>query len=118
MPLTNHDLVFLALTAFAAFVGARLASRGKSDTAGIARLEQKIDSILAHLGLTGHNIPTVNAPAGRIGSTYNFSVTEEIMDLIRRGKKVEAIKLYREQNPGTDLLGAKNAIEQIERTAM
>ena len=118
MPLTNHDLVFLVLTAFAAFVGARLASRGKSNAAGIARLEQKVDSILAHLGLTGYSIPTAETPISSIGSPYNFSVTANIMDLIRRGKKIEAIKLYREQNPGTDLLGAKNAIEQIERTAL
>lgn len=118
MSLTNHDLVFLALTAFAAFVGARLASRGKSEAAGIARLEQKIDSLQNRLGLTGYSMPPANAPTTGVGSTYNFSVTEEIMDLIRRGKKIEAIKLYREQNPGTDLLGAKNAIEQIERTGM
>ena len=118
MPLTSHDLIFLGLTAFAAFVGARLASRSKSDAAGIARLEQKMDSILTHLGLTGYSLPAANAPAGGIGSTYNAFVTEEIMDLIRRGKKIEAINLYRKQNPGTDLLAAKNAIEQIERTGM
>ena len=118
MPLTNHEMIFLGLTAFAAFMGARLASRGKSDAAGIARLEQKIDSILTHFGLTGYAVPTADAPASSIGSTYSFSVTEDIMDLIRRGKKIEAIKLYRQQNPGTDLLGAKNAIEQIERAGM
>lgn len=118
MPLTGHDLIFADLTAFAPFIGARFALRGKSDAAGIARLEQKINSILSHLGLTGDGIPTANTPLSSIGSTYNFSVTEEIMDLIRRGKKIEAIKLYRQQNPGTDLLGAKNAIEQIERTGM
>ena len=118
MPLTNHDLIFVGLTALAAFAGARLASRGKSDAAGITRLEQKMDSILSHLGLTGYSIPTANAPTAGIGNPYSVSATGDIMDLVRRGKKIEAIKLYREQNPGTDLLGAKNAIEQMERTGM
>ncbi len=118
MPLTNHDLILLGAAALAAFIGARLGSGGKPDAAGIARLEQKMDSILSQLGFTGYSVPTANAPAAVVGSTYNFSVTEEIMDLIRRGKKIEAIKLYRQQNPGTDLRGAKNAVEQIEKTAM
>ncbi len=120
MPLTNHELIFLGLTAFAAFLGARLASRGKSDTAGIVRLEQKIDSILAHLGLTGYSVPTANTPVPGISSAYSVSApsvsaTGDILDLIQRGKKIEAIKLYRQQNPGSDLLTAKNAVEQMER---
>lgn len=116
MPLTSHDLIFVGLTALAAFIGARLASRGKPDAVGIARLEQKMDSILSHLGLTGNDIAAADTPTVSIGSTYSFSATENIMDLIRRGKKIEAIKLYREHNPGTDLRGAKMSVEQIERT--
>ena len=118
MNLTDHELIFLGLIALAAFVGARLGSRGKSDTAGIARLEQKINSIQSHLGLISYGTQAVNTPVAATGSHFSTSVSADFIDLIRRGMKIEAIKLYRELNPGSDLLTAKNAVEQIERTGM
>lgn len=38
----------------------------------------------------------------------------EVQDLVRRGKKIEAIKLYRERS-GADLRTAKEAVEHLER---
>jgi hypothetical protein len=39
-------------------------------------------------------------------------LTAEIMDLVRRGKKIQAIKLYREQT-NVDLKTAKNVIDHL-----
>ena len=40
---------------------------------------------------------------------------EHIADLIRQGRKIEAIKLLREET-GASLLDAKNAVEQLSRS--
>lgn len=44
----------------------------------------------------------------------SFGINPRILDLIARGQKIQAIKLYREDT-GTGLAEAKEAIEQIER---
>ncbi len=115
MPLTSHDLIFIGLIAFASFVGARLASRGKPDVAGIARLEQKMDALLSHLGLTGYDIPTANAPIVSSGGTFSAPVAEQIVNELRRGRKIEAIRLYRDQHQ-VGLKEAKDAIDRLEQT--
>ncbi|GAA2274531.1 hypothetical protein GCM10010415_47360 [Streptomyces atrovirens] len=60
-----------------------------------ARVERKLDAVMEHLGLR-EEIP------GR----------DEILDLVRRGKKIQAIKLYRE-NTGADLVEAKQAVDRL-----
>ncbi|MFI2377102.1 hypothetical protein ACH5AO_18795 [Streptomyces sp. NPDC018964] len=60
-----------------------------------ARVERKLDTVMRHLGLQ-EEIP------GR----------EEILDLVRRGKKIQAIKLYRETT-GADLVEAKQAVDRL-----
>ena len=42
------------------------------------------------------------------------AASDQIADLIRRGKKIEAIKVYREQT-GVGLKDAKDAVEDMER---
>ncbi|MFX0580316.1 hypothetical protein [Nocardia nepalensis] len=66
----------------------------------IDHLERKLDMIMKHLGLPGPE------PA----SPYY-----EIDALIRQGRKIHAIKLYRDLNPGSSLKQAKDAIEARER---
>ncbi|MEU0505577.1 hypothetical protein ACWEO2_20520 [Nocardia sp. NPDC004278] len=66
----------------------------------INHLERKLDMIMKHLGL-----PDL-VPASASG---------EIDELIRQGKKIQAIKLYRDLNPGSGLKEAKDAIEARER---
>ena len=39
----------------------------------------------------------------------------DILELIAKGNKIEAIKLYRERYRPPGLLEAKNAVEEIER---
>jgi ribosomal protein L7/L12 len=60
-----------------------------------SRLERKVDLILKHLGLDP-----------------NQGVDEKIMELMKAGQKIEAIKLYREQT-GVGLKEAKDYVESL-----
>jgi ribosomal protein L7/L12 len=61
-----------------------------------ARLERKVDLLLAQLGVQDVD------PAH-----------DQVAALVRRGKKIQAIKLYRDIT-GADLGEAKNAVERME----
>ncbi|WP_433713726.1 ribosomal protein L7/L12 [Nocardia sp. CA-084685] len=65
----------------------------------IDQLERKLDMIIKHLGL----------PSQDPAMPY-----DEIDELIRQGKKIHAIKLYRTLT-GHGLREAKDAIEERER---
>ncbi len=69
---------------------------GSASDARLARLEKRISSIEARLG--------IERDTGR----------EEVVSLILEGKIINAIKLYREQT-GIGLLEAKRVVEQIGR---
>ncbi|QLY29985.1 hypothetical protein [Nocardia huaxiensis] len=62
----------------------------------IDRLERKLDLILEHLGIPDPTVP------------YDYA---EIDELLRQGKAIHAIKMYRELVPGASLLEAKDAVE-------
>jgi ribosomal protein L7/L12 len=66
----------------------------------LARIERKLDLIMQHLDLHDH-APVEPDPFG------------EVRDLIMRGKKIQAIKVYREIT-GTGLRDAKDAVERME----
>ena len=85
-------LVLLGLSARSA--AARERSRA---AARLAALERKVDAIAEHLGVA---LPEPQHP--------------EVVDLLRRGEQVEAIRAYREAT-GADLLTAKNAVDEIAR---
>lgn len=61
----------------------------------LARLERKIDAILKELGLE-----------------INAGINAEVLALAKAGKKIEAIKLYREQT-GVSLKEAKDYVESL-----
>ncbi|WP_055492202.1 ribosomal protein L7/L12 [Streptomyces sp. TP-A0356] len=61
----------------------------------IARVERKLDLILDHLGL--HQADPV---------------LDQVAALVRDGKKIQAIKVYREIT-GADLVEAKEAVERM-----
>ncbi|MFE9325793.1 hypothetical protein ACIHDR_30160 [Nocardia sp. NPDC052278] len=65
----------------------------------IDNLERKLDMIIKHLGL----------PSPDPATPY-----DEIDELIRQGKKIHAIKLYRNLT-GASLRDAKEAVEARER---
>ena len=67
----------------------------KSPDANLLRLERKIDLILEHLGLD-----------------LNQGVREKIMEIMKADKKIEAIKIYREQT-GAGLKEAKDYVESL-----
>ena len=66
-------------------------------TARLAAIERKVDAILNHLGIVD------------IEPTY-----PQVVELARRGQKIAAIKLYRQQT-GVGLAEAKHAVERMER---
>lgn len=47
-------------------------------------------------------------------SSANASGDDEIVDLLRRGQKIQAIKIYRDRT-GAGLKEAKDAVEALER---
>jgi hypothetical protein len=58
--------------------------------------------------------PSFGAPpvAGPLADPLMAGLTPEIADLVRRGKKIQAIKLYRELT-NVDLKTAKNVIDHL-----
>lgn len=67
--------------------------------ARLSAIERKLDLIMESLGLKD---------PGQVAPT----VMEEIQDLVRAGRKIEAIKLYREKT-GVGLAEAKAAIDRV-----
>ena len=65
---------------------------------GISRLEAKLDFLLNHEGLVFDPFKNIQP---------------DVTDALRRGKKIEAIKLYRTSS-GVGLKEAKDFIEEIE----
>jgi ribosomal protein L7/L12 len=65
----------------------------------LARLERRVDAIAAHVGL-----PPEPVPAGM----------DEVLALLADGRKIPAIKRYREVT-GAGLREAKDAVDEIER---
>ena len=64
----------------------------------LLRLERKVDSILAHLGIDWQ--------------AQLSDLDSEIIDLMRQRQKIEAIKLYR-ANTGAGLVEAKSHVESL-----
>jgi ribosomal protein L7/L12 len=69
------------------------------DRTRLARLERKLDALLRHSG--------VNVPA---------LIDKEIGELLRAGKKIDAIRVYREMT-GAGLKEAKAHVEGLDRAS-
>jgi hypothetical protein len=67
----------------------------------LSRVNAKLDALLKHAGIQFD--PFGDVPPG-------------VVDALRRGKKIEAIKSYRETT-GVDLRDAKEYVEEIQRRA-
>ncbi|NBR07220.1 MAG: hypothetical protein EBT92_15845 [Planctomycetes bacterium] len=61
----------------------------------LQRVERKLDAIINHLGIV-----------------MNSGVDPQIIELVQAGKKIEAIKLYREST-GVGLKEAKDFVESL-----
>ncbi len=81
---------------FAGFLGIMtIQSRISQTDQRVARVERKLDLVLDHLGLDGED--------PRMGEVVSFA---------RTGKKVQAIKVYREIT-GAGLKEAKDAVDRL-----
>ena len=61
----------------------------------LLRVERKLDAIINHMGIV-----------------INSGVDPQLLELVREGKKIEAIKLYREST-GVGLKEAKDFVESL-----
>jgi hypothetical protein len=64
----------------------------------LTNIERKLDAIISHLGVV---VP-------------DDDDEPEVRRLIQQGRRIQAIKLYREKS-GTDLATAKNAVDDLAR---
>jgi ribosomal protein L7/L12 len=64
----------------------------------VSHLERQVEFLLNHLNLTYTEMSDL--------------ITEEIRDLLRRGRKIQAIKLYRDTT-GAGLKAAKQYVESL-----
>jgi hypothetical protein len=92
-----HDVAFLGL--LLAFVVLLIfgQNRGPADHLGwrLARLERKVDLILAKLDIT-----------------YEDKLEDRVAELVGQGRKIDAIEQFREA-AGASLREAKSAVENI-----
>ena len=100
------DFAAIAVIAFVVGGGVALAARSSADVRRLERrvsgLQVRLDALLKHFGVAIPSEPT--------------GLTPEIEEMARDpSQKIAAIKLYRQQNPGTSLADAKERIEAIER---
>ena len=86
---------WLVVALFLVVLGSSWTAAANNNGLRLARLERKVDLILTHLGLDP-----------------NQGVNLEIMDLMKAGQKIQAIKLYREQT-GVGLKEAKDYVESL-----
>jgi ribosomal protein L7/L12 len=99
--MNDQFLVGLAVAALiAAAIVARMASGGQQGPA-LSRLEAKLDALLKHQGIQFD--PFSDCPPA-------------VVDALRRGKKIDAIKAYRAAT-GAGLKEAKDYVEELQRRA-
>jgi ribosomal protein L7/L12 len=87
-------------TLIAAAIVARMTS-GEHQRQALSRLEAKLDVLLKHEGIQFD--PFSNSPPA-------------VVDALRRGQKIDAIKAYREAT-GAGLKEAKEYVEELQRRA-
>jgi ribosomal protein L7/L12 len=74
----------------------------RSRVATISRVEAKLDLLLKHANIDFDPYPDVD---------------RSIIEALGKGRKIEAIKLYRRAMPGVGLKEAKRVIEAVQRRA-
>ena len=79
----------------------------------LAAVEEKLDRLLAHFGLDGGGFGRDGGAVGRNGG-FGQDAEAQIVALIEAGKKIQAIKAYREAT-GEGLKAAKDAVDAMDR---
>ncbi|MBD2103948.1 hypothetical protein [Leptolyngbya sp. FACHB-261] len=99
------DIWHVLLIAISVSLAVPLFSRGNNNEnetriAYIERkLERKLDLLLKHFGI----------------EEQGYSADDDLVDLILSGRKIEAVKLYRELHPHENLKNAVRAVEHLIR---
>ncbi|MCX4692497.1 ribosomal protein L7/L12 [Streptomyces sp. NBC_01408] len=91
--------LLLALIATAGWITSTVSLRMKALETRADRLERRLGLVLEHFGIEEPEHP----------------VTDDVRALLRDGRKIEAIKVYR-QSTGAGLAEAKQAVEAIAVT--
>jgi ribosomal protein L7/L12 len=78
----------------------------------IAELERKVDELYKRLGQEQEEFGMTFDPEGP--ASVDAASDPRLIELLQTGKKINAIKLYRELT-GTGLAEAKDAVERLER---
>lgn len=79
----------------------------------LAALEEKVDRLLAHFGLD--DAGTAGTAGTALTAADRLPVADpQVATLVQAGKKIQAIKLYR-QLTGANLKTAKDAVDEMER---
>jgi len=86
---------WLVVALFLVVLGSSWTAAGRNNARRLGRLERKVDQILRQMGLDP-----------------NQEVNLEILELMKAGHKIQAIKLYREQT-GVGLKEAKDYVESL-----
>ncbi len=86
---------WLIVALFLVVLGSSWTSTGSNNAQLVGRLDRKVDLILKHLGIDP-----------------NQEVNQEIVELMKAGQKIQAIKLYRQQT-GAGLKEAKDYVESL-----
>ncbi|MCM3297308.1 hypothetical protein [Streptomyces pseudogriseolus] len=89
------DIAILFLTCVVVLGAASIQTALSRSERRVARVERKLDQVMRHLGLE-EEVPR----------------RDEILALVRDGKQVQAIKLYREAT-GAGLVEAKQAVDAM-----
>jgi hypothetical protein len=92
---------FLAVCGCLLFIHGLEINRLRKRLAALSRVEAKLDLVLQHAGIK--YVPYANLPA-------------PVIDALQHGKKIQAIKLYREAT-GAGLKDAKDLIEEVMATS-
>jgi ribosomal protein L7/L12 len=66
----------------------------------IARIERKLNLLIEHFGLQ---------------EQLQGQISQEVRRLVEAGQRIQALKLYRKQNPGVELREAREVVEALER---
>jgi large subunit ribosomal protein L7/L12 len=80
--------------------------------ARIADLERKVDWLYRNAGYSSGHANAGAAPAGAAPPAATGGVSAEVLDLVRSGQPIHAIKLYRDQT-GVGLKEAKDVIDGL-----
>ncbi|WP_086675464.1 hypothetical protein [Amycolatopsis pretoriensis] len=91
----DYGMLLLGIVLLITVVGLGASNTERRLGRRLDRMERKLDAIVAQLGVT------VEEPG-----------LAEVAALVREGKKIQAIKVYRE-NTGADLKEARDAVERL-----